>query len=128
MFSQHEINEITRYLREVAEIEKAPMHERKEAAAEFYEAMAHDPALVAERVGWLLDGNYGQGSYLKAHQVMAQSKRANKIASLTQMTAVMEWRCPFRMAAAAWKKLTPAQKAALDRAVQTAMDDWKASR
>ena len=128
MFSQHEINEISHYMREVAEVEKAPLHERKEAAAEFYDAMAHHPETVGERVGWLLDGNYGQGAYLKAKQVLGMSKRANKIASLTQMTAGAEWRCPFRLAVAAWKKLTPAQKAALDKAIQAEIDNHLTNR
>lgn len=117
-WTQHDHDEVRRWYNEVQEVEKAPLHERKEAAKEFYEAMRDAPELVAERVGWLIDGNYGQGAYLKAKQVLGMSKRANKAAQLNAMTAAMEWKCPGAMAVAAWKKLTPAEKAKLDHAIQ----------
>lgn len=125
---EYEMREAREHHRAMSEVEKAPLSERKEAAAEFLDAMANHPDVVGERVGWLLDGNYGYGSMKTAERVMAMSKRANKLAMLTQMVGALEWRCPVRMEMAAWKKLTPAQKAALDREVQRAMDDWKASR
>jgi hypothetical protein len=119
--SQHEYEarEARMYHAQVAEIEKAPLSERKEAASDFLAAMKHYPDTVAERVGWLIDGNYGKGSYDAARRVLAMGARANKAATLTQMIAQLEWRCPARMAAAAWKKLSPSEKARLDHAVKS---------
>lgn len=125
---QYEMREAQEYHRQLGEVEKAPLHERKEAAKEFYDAMANNPDIVGERVGWLLDGNYGYGAMKAAERVMAQSARANKRATLTHMVGAVEWRCPARMTMAMWKKLSAAQKAALDREVQRAMDDWKANK
>lgn len=125
---EYEMREAREHHRMLGEVEKAPLHERKEACAEFYEAMAHDPAIVGERIGWLLDGNYGYGSMKAAERVMAMSKRANKKATLTHMVGALEWKCPARMTMAAWKKLTPAQKAALDKAVQAEIDSYLAHR
>lgn len=126
--NDYEQREAQEHHRQLGEVEKAPLHERKEAAAEFYDAMANRPEIVGERVGWLLDGNYGYGSMKAAERVMAQSARANKKASLTHMVGALEWRCPARMTMAAWKKLSKAQKDALDREVANAMHEWKLNR
>ena len=82
----------------------------------FHEAMAEDPATVAERISWMLDGNYGYGQMVMAKEAVA-AKRMNREALLTQMVGVFEWQCPRDMSRAAWTKLTPAQKKALSAAV-----------
>jgi hypothetical protein len=110
--------------RKIQEVEKAPLAERKEACANFLDAMKNHPDLVGERVGWLIDGNYGYGEMKKAHQVLGMSKRANKAAQLTHLVAIFEWSCPGAMAIAGWKKLSAAQKAALDRAVKAEIADY----
>jgi hypothetical protein len=104
----------------LTEIEKAPLADRKEAAREFYFAMSDHPEVVAERVGWLLDGNYGHGAMQLAKQVLG-SPRMNRSAALTQMVAAFEWQSPSAMTRAAWNKLTKGQQAALEKAVQTAI-------
>lgn len=105
------------YYRQLQEVQKSPLEDRKQAAQEFGEAM-RDPALVGERIGWLLDGNYGFEEMMAASRVLGQSARANKVASLTHMIGVLEWQCPPDRAVAEWKKLTKAEKDALDRAVK----------
>lgn len=110
------------YWNRVAELKKEPLHERKQSANEFYEAMKSDghtnDNMVAERIGWLLDGNYGQEEYNQAHRILKMSGRANKVAQLSNMIAVLEWSCPPEMAVKMWKKLTAAEKAALDAAIK----------
>ena len=64
----YEQNELASASRRMAEIESSPLPERKEGCANFLEAMRDDPALIAERIGWLFDGNYGYGEMLKAVQ------------------------------------------------------------
>lgn len=103
------------------EVERNPLNERKEARESFQEAMATDPALVAERIGWLIDGNYGYGEMLKAKQVVAHT-RMNRKAALTHMVGLYEWQCPGKFAADAWNKLTGAQKQALDAAVNVVIE------
>ena len=115
---EYEAREAQEFHKQLNEVEKAPLAERKEAAQAFYEAMAHDPAVVGERVGWLIAGNYGYGSMKAAERILAMSKRANKAASLTHAVAALEWRCPIRFAMQAWKKLTPDQKRKLDSFVK----------
>ncbi len=107
--------------RHMQEIEKAPLTDRKEAQAEFLEAMK-DPALIAERIGWLFDGNYGYGERMKARQILGMAKNANKTAALNQLIGAYEWQCPPAMAVAAWKKLSAAEKDILDRAIKIVIE------
>ncbi len=107
----------TDFHQQIRQAETGSLAERKEAAHRFYEAMAHDPALIAGRIEWLFAGHYGEGAYTQARQVAA-SPRMNRVAWLTLTIGAIEWSCPQRMAIAAWKKLTPAQKAKLDAAVK----------
>jgi len=114
--AEYERNERTRAYNDEQRINRAPLGDRKAARDAFHEAMAEDPATVAERISWLLDGNYGYGQMQAAKEVVA-NKRLNREAILTQLVAVHEWQCPRDMARAAWTKLTPAQKKALSAAV-----------
>lgn len=114
--SEYERNELAEANQKLREVDRAPLAERKEAAAEFLVAMRDHPAMVAERIGWLLDGSYGYGAGLMAKRVLG-SPRMNRPAALTHMIAAFEWSTPGVMAIAGWKKLTKAQQAALDKAV-----------
>ena len=115
--AEYERREHTEAQRRLTEIRRQPLSDRKEAQGKFLEAMRDDPELVAERVGWLLNGSYGYGSQLMAKQVLA-NPRMNRSAALTQMIGAFEWMAPGDMVSAAWKKLTKSQQAALEKAVQ----------
>jgi hypothetical protein len=99
------------------EIRKDPIADRKEAQKAFLDAMKNDPALVAERVRWLLSGTYGDGNLLLAEKILARP-RTNRIAALVQMVGLIEWRCPEDMTRSAWKRLSASERAALDRQVE----------
>ena len=55
------------------------------------------------------------------------SPRSNRVAGLSQLICVFEWRCPRVMGAAAWKKLTKAQQHALDSAIETVISEAEKS-
>jgi hypothetical protein len=118
---EYESREIATFHADLKRVEKAPLNERKEDAKEFAEAMASDPALVAERIGWLLDGNYGYGSYVKSREVVRS--KMNAPAWLTQVIGALEWRSPFAMTRANWNKLSSHQKAELARHVEQEIRD-----
>lgn len=117
-YEQREIREAHKHLEE---INKAPLADRKEAATAFFEAMAERPRLVGERVGWLLDGNYGYGSMLLARNILSH-KRMNRVAALTQMVGAFEWQSPEVMTRQAWKRLSAGEKNELARAVEHAIE------
>lgn len=112
---EYENREAREFQRQLSEAEKNP--DKRADAERFREALASDPALVAERVGWLIAGNYGYGAMQAAKRVLGQ-KRMNRAAWLVQVTGAVEWSVPPRLVAAAWKKLSGPQKEALVRAVE----------
>lgn len=114
--AEYEQNERDWALANERRVDRAPLGDRKAARDAFHEAMAEDPATVAERISWMLAGNYGFGQMMVAKEAVA-AKRMNREALLTQMVGVFEWQCPRDMGRAAWTKLTPAQKRALSAAV-----------
>ena len=106
------------------EIERQSLADRRTAQAEYFGHMRDDPKHVAERAGWLLDGNYGYGEMLRAQRELARP-RANHARELIYLTGIYEWACPPKNTAAAWKKLTAAQQRALDAAVKREISAWK---
>lgn len=118
--AEYEHRELQGAHKRLEEIQRAPLAERKEAQASFLEALRDSPELVAERIGWLLDGNYGYGAMQLAKRVLS-SPRMNRSAALTQMVGAFEWQSPEVLTREAWKRLTPGQKASLEEAVQGAI-------
>ena len=114
---EYEQREIDLAYRQMEEVRRAPLRERKEAQLDFFEAMRDAPDIVAERVDWLLGGNYGYGPMLLAQRIFA-SPRMNREAALTQMIGVFEWMTPEDMTRAAWKKLTASEKHMLSQSVR----------
>lgn len=118
--AEYERRELDEAHQKLHTVENAPLAHRKEAAAELLAAMRDIPEVVGERVGWLLDGNYGYGPMRLAKRVLGNT-RMNRLAALTHMIGAFEWSTPSAMAIAGWKKLTKSQQAALDRAVGAAI-------
>ena len=119
---EYEAHELAMARRDEERINAEPLPDRKECQANFLDAMARDPALVAERIGWVLNGSYGYGPMVLATRIV-KSPRMNRIAGLSQLVCVFEWRCPRAMGVAAWKKLTGPQKRALDAAIETVIEE-----
>ena len=117
---EYEQNERRIFLRDIARIETASLGDRRAARGEFLADMRKHPEIVAERIGWLLAGNYGAGAQMAAQEVLAS--RMNKQAWLVQTIACLDWQCPRRLAADAWKALSDAEKRALQREVERVME------
>ena len=121
----YEQRELADAARNEREVERAPLAERKEAQEAFFQAIKHHPEIVAERVAWLLDGQYGMGPMLQAHNV---TKRMNRPALYSQMIAVLDHNCPRAMAVAAWKKLSSKEQAKLQSLIETVIEEFDASQ
>jgi len=118
---QYVSRELDEANRKAREVDSASLSERQEAREDFYRVMAEDPARVAERVGWIIDGTHGYGVMLQAKRIIA-SPRMNRRAALTHLVAIHEWNCPGKFAVDAWKKLTGEQKRTLDAALDVVID------
>lgn len=116
-YAMHELGEAAARQREV---ESAPLSDRQAARKDFLEAL-RDPALVAERIGWLIDGNYGYGQMIQAKRIIA-SPRMNRRAALTHLIGMYEWMCPVDLGVAAWKTLSSSEKKELDRAIDIVIE------
>ncbi len=114
--------EFQQYQAQMKAVESAPLTERKEARAEWLEALQNSPELIAERVDWLIDGNYGYVSYYRAQEII-HNKRMNRTAALGQMIAALEWQCPNAYARTAWNSLTEEQKTAVTAALNDVISD-----
>lgn len=114
--AEYEHREALEFRRQLQQAEKGTLAERKEAASEWHDAIKNRPHIVAERIDWLLDGNYGYGSMMAAKRVLA-SPRMNIGAWMSTTIAALEWMCPGRMAQAEWKKLSSAEQARLKEAI-----------
>jgi hypothetical protein len=113
--SPYDYKELASARRHEQEVDTSPLAERKAGQADFLEVMKKRPEVVAERIDWLLAGNYGSGEMMMARNL---TPRMNRPAILSQLIAVFEWHCPRRMAVDAWKKLTAKQKATLDSHIE----------
>lgn len=103
-------------LKRIEKLRKAPLAHRREARAAFLESL-RDPDLIAERVHWILIGNYGYGEMLIARQILS-NKRMNRAAALVHMVAALDDGCPEDFARAAWHELSAREQTKLDRAVK----------
>lgn len=121
-YEQRELAEAAAHERMV---EQSPLADRKAGQRDFFEVIKHSPEIIAERIGWLLDGNYGMGPMLQARNT---TSRMNRPAIFTQMIAVLDHGCPRRMAVEAWKKLSKAEQNKLQQIVETTIEEYEASQ
>lgn len=120
----YEARERAMHFRDILAVESAPLSERQEARKAWAEALILEPGTVAERIGWILNGSYGYGSYMLSRQIMA-SPRMNQGAALAQMVAALEWRCPATFAREAYRKLTDKQRGIVDAAIADELKDYR---
>lgn len=122
----YDAREIMRTHARLAEIRKAPLAVRRESREALRSTMCTEfgANVIAERIGWLLAGHYGYGERLIARRI-ADNRRMNRAAALTQLIAALEWLCPQDFARDAWKALTTKQKATLDRAVKAEIERYE---
>jgi hypothetical protein len=120
--AQYEADELDIARRDEERINREPLRDRRECQASYLDAMRTDPATVAERIAWLIEGNYGKGPQLLAARIVS-NPRLNRVACLAQLVCVYEWRCPRVMGREAWKKLTKSQQATLARVIEVVIED-----
>lgn len=117
----YEANEAAIFIRDRNRACEGTKAEIKAAALEFADAMANNPAIVAERIGWLLNGSYGRGSYDAACRV-AKNPRMNREAWLVQVIGSLEWMAREVDTRKAFNAMTDAQKAILNSAVRAEIE------
>ena len=122
--NSYEVRELMEFRNQMEEVEKAPLAERKEGAVAWYNALMTDHMGVAQRVGWLLNGSYGKGSFDSACRVV-NSPRMNQVAWCAITIANLEYRCPARFAIQAWEKLPVEKRYLVNEAIRQEIADAK---
>ena len=115
--AEYEEREAVDLRRKLAEVERAPLADRKAAAADYARTLAENPDIVAERVDWLIQGSYGYGSYRAALRILAD-KQSNRAAQLGQMIAALEWQCPNARARQVYNGLTVTQQTNVNKRIE----------
>ena len=92
--------------------------------AQFLDTCRTDAALVAERIAWLLAGNYGYGAHQASRQMIDSMKVPH--AALFYLIASLEWQTGDYYAAKCWQSLTTEEKAKLNEAIGTEVELCKA--
>jgi hypothetical protein len=105
------------------EVKDSPLTDRKEAAEQFGIACANDPALIVERIRWLLDGSYGYGPMIYAKQAL---EARNPNPRLFYLIATYEWACGDYYAHRVWNNLGSEAQATLNTKLTAMLDEWKA--
>ena len=118
--AEYEMRERQRHLAKLAEVEHAPLVDRRDSRVQFTVALK-DPALIRERVEWLIEGCYGWGACDHAKRILSWGVRTNKPAALCLLIAAVEWLCPNKFAVEAYKSLTPRQQRLVTKAIERAM-------
>jgi len=98
----YELNEIARFNRELIEIEKQSLQDRKENRDHFVEILNNHLDLFFTRIEWLLNGSYGAGSLFAFNQL---TKRMNRKAWLFNTIARIEWRTSLKYSCEIWNNL-----------------------
>jgi hypothetical protein len=98
MFNQQEYDrqELARTNRELAGHSHAPAEVRAERKAEFIRALEERPDVVAERIRWIENGDYGRGA-----QILGRQLRQRGL-GLYPLIGQLEWMCSARDAHAAY--------------------------
>jgi hypothetical protein len=122
--AQYHNAELVLLASQVAKVASQPLADRKAAEDDCYQVM-QNPAIVAERIGWCLDGNYGYGAMVQMRRI-AFARRGNRPAQAMQLIAALEWACPQGHCIKAWKRLTREEREALDYSIKIEMDRFKA--
>ena len=101
------------------QIEKAPLHERREARKEWTETLRL-PDILTRNTEWLLHGDYGYGEMQLALKALEEKQKHVHIARLL---AAFDDGCPARFAALAWKALTPEEQQAANDAILAGIEN-----
>jgi hypothetical protein len=120
---EYRMREAQLFRKDIQDVEKASLADRKEAAMHWLFDLKNNPLMVAERVLWLFQGAYGKGSYDAACSVL--KSRMNQVAWAAITIAALEWKCPARFATMAWKKLNPVEQRKVNGLIKMKIEEFK---
>jgi hypothetical protein len=122
-YEQREFDEAWKKWRE---IERGPLQDRQEGRAKWKKSMIEHPEIVAERVGWMLNGHWGHGVMLLMRRAVTNAKSdMAKVSRAAQIAAAFEWTTSGAFARQAWGELTKVQQKKVNRLVLDQIKKWE---
>lgn len=99
----------------LAAIDQQSLSDRKAARSYVHDGML-DAAHIANRINWVLNGDYGYSEMLSMKRIK-EATRGNRAAQAVQLYCALEYGCPAKFVIGAWKLLSVEKQTALNDAV-----------
>lgn len=119
---EYHIQEMSRFFRKMARVERAPLRERQEARKEWLEALDCPPE-IARNVLLVLNGIYGYAEQQRALAIIQE--RENRIAAMSLLLAALDHNCPNAFTRGAFLSLSPEKQIAVNSAIRSAIDEYQ---
>lgn len=104
--------------------EKAPLADRKAAAADWFQRLTEYPETLTRCVEFILNGSCGHAPQYEAQKIIIKSSRKTATARLGQMVASVEDQCCAAGARRSFRKLTQEQQETANGFILQAINDW----
>jgi hypothetical protein len=124
--AQYEAREAEMHTQHMQRLADLPLNERRESMRDFA-ACLESLGVLAERIQWLIEGDYGFGAMQAAKRIL-EAKRGNRHAQLFQLIAGCEFQVCQRDAIKVWKSLTYDQQILVERTMQGIFQDYKSAQ
>lgn len=132
MKTEYATKELNTFYKQMRKVEIAPLGDRQLARSKFetdlrYLSNGESQSgfnVLLTRILWLIDGNYGYGSYIKTKKAL-ENKRMNRSAWLFQTIAALEWQCPPAMAREVYNRLSATHKDELSGLLHSLIAYWE---
>lgn len=106
---EYESRELRLLAADLAQVENEAIRYRLEAKQDLLEDLEEvGIGLIIERAGWVADGSYGYGAYLKCKNGLLSVK------DLWRLTLALEWKVSRGYAAQIWGRLSKAEKEGIE--------------
>ena len=123
--SEYEFNEIKRFNGELARIEHAPLHERKEDREKLYAELVENPEYFLSACDMFIAGNYGAGSYYALGRLTGKHNRA---AWIFCCVSALEYGVSNQFARGIWHKLSKERQNAINESLARKLEVYDIER
>jgi len=119
---EYEEREIKMYFRQLEGVEKSSKQDRIYGFKSMLETVKNDPAIIAERITWILNGSYGFGAYIMSKRILKETKNPNY--HLFHILAHLEYLTSDYYASKIYRSLSKQEQDNLNELVTQEIDEY----
>lgn len=97
------------FYNDLSRAEFGTIEDKNKSLHNFINDVKQNPEMVAETIGWLLRGHYGQGAYISAWTFI-NARYEKCFEWLVEVTARLEWSVPRSYLLSIWSSLSKEEK------------------